>query len=66
MKCYHYYVTFVIMNNLETAFGSTEYTTDSKIDTFEAIHSMRYYIEALLNRTNICILDYKLIRDEPY
>lgn len=65
MKYYHYYVTFVNLNNAIN-FGSIEHLSESKIDTFEAIHSMRREIEAKAQLTNICILDYKLIRDEPY
>lgn len=66
MKLYHYYVTFVVSGH-PTVWGSVEYCPPKKIDSFEDITLMRQSIQNQKPfSSEILILDYKLIRDEPY
>lgn len=64
---YHYFVSYLTLEdgNFLSA-GMCDYYNCTKIESFEDIINMTSEITENLNVEQVLILNYKLIREEPY
>lgn len=64
---YHYFVSYLALENGQfLSAGMIDYYNCTKIESFEDIKKMTSEIAESLNVEQILILNYKLIREEPY
>ena len=64
---YHYFVSYLALENDQfLSAGMIDYHNCTKIESFEDIKKMTSEIAESLNVEKILILNYNLIREEPY
>lgn len=64
---YHYFVSYLTFENGHfLSAGMIDYYNYAKIESFEDIKNMTSEIAESLNVEEVIILNYQLIREEPY
>ncbi len=64
---YHYFVSYLTFENGHfLSAGMSDYYNYAKIESFEDIKNMTSEIAESLNVEQVIILNYQLIREEPY
>ena len=64
---YHYFVSYLTFENGHfSSAGMSDYYNYPKIESFEDIKNMTSEIAESLNVEQVIILNYQLIREEPY
>lgn len=64
---YHYFVSYLTLENGQSlSAGMSDYYNCTKIESFEDIKNMTLEIAENLKVEQVIILNYKLIREEPY